>query len=68
MFCFIVVELVPPDIEKELRSIYLSLAELLKHFWRSFPAITPQQEEKATQMHEALQRFQMAKLVPFEVS
>lgn len=61
-------ELVPPEVEKELRSLYLSLAELLKHFWRSFPAITLQQEEKATHMHEALQRFQMAKLVPFEVS
>lgn len=59
-------QLVPPEVEKELRSLYLSLTELLKHFWRSFPAITAQQEEKATQMHEALQRFQIAKLVPFE--
>lgn len=61
-------ELVPPDVEKELRFLYLSLSELLKHFWNSFPAITPQQEQKAVQMHEALQRFQQAKLIPFEVS
>ncbi|XP_063708505.1 general transcription factor IIH subunit 1 [Culicoides brevitarsis] len=59
-------QLVPPDVEKELRFLYLSLSELLKHFWNSFPAITPQQEQKAVQMHEALQRFQQAKLQPFE--
>lgn len=58
----------PPDVEKELRFLYSSLSELLKHFWNSFPAMTPQQEQRAIQMHEALQRFHAAKLVPFEVS
>lgn len=59
-------QLVPPDIEKEIRNLYLSLLELLKHFWRCFPPTTPQQETQAVRMHEALQRFSMAKLKPFE--
>ncbi|XP_017472869.1 PREDICTED: general transcription factor IIH subunit 1 isoform X1 [Rhagoletis zephyria] len=59
-------QLVPPDFEKDLRNLYLSLSELLKHFWNSFPPTTAEAEEKAMRMHEALQRFKMAKLVPFE--
>lgn len=60
-------ELVPPDVEKDLRNLYLSLAELLKHFWSAFPPTNPDLEAKAIRMHEALQRFKMAKLSPFEV-
>ncbi|XP_055536075.1 general transcription factor IIH subunit 1 [Wyeomyia smithii] len=59
-------QLVPPDIEKEIRNLYLSLLELLKHFWKCFPPTTPQLETQASRMHEALQRFSMAKLKPFE--
>uniref|UniRef100_A0A8D8AW16 General transcription factor IIH subunit 1 n=1 Tax=Culex pipiens TaxID=7175 RepID=A0A8D8AW16_CULPI len=59
-------QLVPPDIEKEIRNLYLSLLELLKHFWKCFPPTSPQQETQAVRMHEALQRFTMAKLKPFE--
>lgn len=59
-------QLVPPEVEKEIRNLYLSLSELLKHFWNSFPPTTPECESKAVRMHEALQRFQMAKLKPFE--
>ncbi|XP_055839241.1 general transcription factor IIH subunit 1 [Episyrphus balteatus] len=59
-------QLVPPDVEKELRHLYLSLSELLKHFWSAFPTTTPELETKAVRMHEALQRFKMAKLSPFE--
>lgn len=58
----------PPENQKELRNLYLSLCELLKHFWHSFPPTTPELEAKAIRMHEALQRFQMARLKPFEVS
>lgn len=58
----------PPDIEKDLRNLYLSLCELLRHFWNAFPPTTPELEAKAVKMHEALLRFQMAKLKPFEVS
>lgn len=59
-------QLVPPDIEKEIRNLYLSLLELLKHFWKCFPPTTPQLEAQAIRMHETLQRFSMAKLKPFE--
>ncbi|XP_055621631.1 general transcription factor IIH subunit 1 [Toxorhynchites rutilus septentrionalis] len=59
-------QLVPPDIEKEIRNLYMSLLELLKHFWKCFPPTTPQLEEQAVRMHETLQRFSMAKLKPFE--
>lgn len=58
----------PPEVQKELRNLYLSLCELLKHFWHSFPPTSPEMEAKAIRMHEALQRFQMARLKPFEVS
>lgn len=60
-------ELVSPDVEKELRSLYLSLNELLKHFWHSFPPTTPEAEAKIVKMHEAIHRFQVAKVKPFEV-
>ena len=52
--------------EKELRSLYLAQGELLRHFWHSFPPTTPDLEAKVVRMHEALQRFQLAKLKPFE--
>lgn len=64
---FFNLELVPPDFEKDLRNLYLALSELLKHFWHCFPPTTPDLESKALKMHEALQRFKMAKLQPFEV-
>ncbi|XP_075167316.1 transcription factor B1 [Haematobia irritans] len=59
-------QLVPPDFEKDLRNLYLALSELLKHFWHCFPPTTQELEAKALRMHEALQRFKMAKLQPFE--
>lgn len=65
VFCF--VELVPDDIEKEVRHLYLALCELLSHFWRCFPTTTQQQEQKAVKMHDALHRFHAVKLKPFEV-
>lgn len=63
-----ITELIPKDLEKELRNVYVCTCELLRHFWRSFPPTTPQLEEKAIRMHEALHRFHSAKLKPFEVS
>uniref|UniRef100_A0A6P7F0M8 General transcription factor IIH subunit 1 n=1 Tax=Diabrotica virgifera virgifera TaxID=50390 RepID=A0A6P7F0M8_DIAVI len=60
------VKLVPPDIEKEVRNLYLALCELLKHFWKCFPPTTPNTEAKLIKMHEALNRFHTAKLKPFE--
>ncbi|KAF2882657.1 hypothetical protein ILUMI_23521 [Ignelater luminosus] len=59
-------QLVPSDIEKDVRNLYLSLCELLNHFWKCFPPTTPALEQKAIKMHEALHKFQGAKLKPFE--
>ncbi|KAH0550539.1 general transcription factor IIH subunit 1 [Cotesia glomerata] len=59
-------QLIPPELEKELRNVYVSLCELLKHFWRSFPPTTPQLEEKVVRMHETLRKFHNSKLTPFE--
>ncbi|EDX07072.1 general transcription factor IIH subunit 1 [Drosophila simulans] len=59
-------QLVPNDFQRELRHLYLSLSELLKHFWSCFPPTTEELETKLQRMHETLQRFKMAKLVPFE--
>lgn len=62
------VELVPADIEKEVRNLYLALCELLSHFWKCFPPTNSQTEQKVVKMHEALHRYHTAKLKPFEVS
>ncbi|XP_057659813.1 general transcription factor IIH subunit 1 [Diorhabda carinulata] len=59
-------QLVPPDIENEVRNLYLALCELLKHFWRCFPPTTATREATLVKMHEALNRFHTAKLKPFE--
>ncbi|EZA51786.1 hypothetical protein DMN91_004401 [Ooceraea biroi] len=59
-------QLIPKDLEKEFRNVYVCACELLRHFWRSFPPTTPQLEEKAVRMHDALHRFHSAKLKPFE--
>ncbi|XP_060530583.1 general transcription factor IIH subunit 1 [Cylas formicarius] len=59
-------QLVPSDIEKEVRNLYLALCELLAHFWKCFPPTTSNSEQKVMKMHEALQRFQTVKLKPFE--
>ncbi|XP_054268650.1 general transcription factor IIH subunit 1-like [Macrosteles quadrilineatus] len=59
-------QLVPAPLEKELRNLYLSGCELLRHFWLCFPPTTPQLQEKVEKMHDALHRFHSAKLKPFE--
>lgn len=61
-------ELVPSDIEKEVRNLYLAICELLHHFWRCFPPTTPNAEVKLMKMHEALNRFHTVKIKRFEVS
>ncbi|XP_049860635.1 general transcription factor IIH subunit 1 [Schistocerca gregaria] len=59
-------QLVPPDLEKELKNLYMSMCELLRHFWACFPPTTTTLEQKAAHMHEALHRFHSARLKPFE--
>lgn len=65
---FLYIELVPAALEKDLRNLYMSGCELLRHFWLCFPPTTPQLQEKAIRMHEALHRFHSARLKPFEVN
>ncbi|XP_064480943.1 general transcription factor IIH subunit 1-like [Ornithodoros turicata] len=57
---------VPEDVQRELRSTYVALQELLRHFWSCFPTTTPQLEEKVVNMRSTLERFQYAKLQPFQ--
>lgn len=59
-------ELVPANLENEIRNQYLALCELLHHFWKCFPPSTSNLEQKAVKLHEALQRYHSAKLKPFE--
>ncbi|KAJ9590600.1 hypothetical protein L9F63_016370 [Diploptera punctata] len=59
-------QLVPTELERELKNVYMSLCELFRHFWSSFPPTTPALEAKAVRMHEALHRFHSARLKPFE--
>ena len=44
------------------------MCELLRHFWSCFPPTTKTLEEKASNVHESLHRFELAKLKPFEVN
>lgn len=59
-------QLVPVTVEKDLRQLYVSLGELLRHFWSCFPVTTPALEEKLMKTHDSLQKFQNAKIKPFE--
>ncbi|XP_013414327.1 general transcription factor IIH subunit 1 [Lingula anatina] len=55
-------QMVPAEIQQELRSLYLALCELLRHFWSCFPTTTKALEEKVVRMKANLERFQSAKL------
>ncbi|XP_054710807.1 general transcription factor IIH subunit 1-like [Uloborus diversus] len=57
---------VPVEIQNEMKQLYCALSELLRHFWCCFPTTTPQLEEKVTSMQGSLQRFEYAKLQPFQ--
>lgn len=57
---------VPPDLDKELRHLYIAARELLKSFWSSFPVTTKEAEEKVTKAHDCLQRFYRVKVKPME--
>lgn len=59
-------QLVPVDIEKEFRGLYLTICELLRHFWACFPPTTPALEEKLVRMYDALRKFHQTKLNTFE--
>lgn len=41
-------EMVPTDVQGELKHLYAAAGELLRHFWACFPVNTPFLEEKVT--------------------
>ncbi|KAK1789700.1 hypothetical protein P4O66_015599 [Electrophorus voltai] len=59
-------QLVPVDIQSELKHLYTAAGELLRHFWSCFPVNTPFLEEKVVKMQSNLERFQSTKLHPFQ--
>ncbi|CAH2325699.1 general transcription factor IIH subunit 1 [Pelobates cultripes] len=59
-------QMVPNDIQSELKHLYVAVGELLRHFWSCFPVNTPFLEEKVIKMKSNLERFQITKLCPFQ--
>uniref|UniRef100_A0AAY4DCY2 General transcription factor IIH subunit 1 n=1 Tax=Denticeps clupeoides TaxID=299321 RepID=A0AAY4DCY2_9TELE len=59
-------QLVPNDVQGELKHLYSAAGELLRHFWSCFPVNTPFLEEKVVKMKSNLERFQVTKLRPFQ--
>uniref|UniRef100_A0A4W3IEC3 General transcription factor IIH subunit 1 n=1 Tax=Callorhinchus milii TaxID=7868 RepID=A0A4W3IEC3_CALMI len=58
-------QMVPADVQVELKHLYVAVAELLRHFWSCFPVNTPFLEDKVGKMMNNLERFQITKLRPF---
>jgi len=56
----------PLSVQADLRQLYSSVCELIRHFWDAFPPNTPELAEKARKMYETLQKFQSMKVRPFE--
>ncbi|TRY95995.1 hypothetical protein DNTS_002157 [Danionella cerebrum] len=59
-------QLIPSDIQSELKHLYTAAGELLRHFWSCFPVNTPFLEEKVVKMKTNLEKFQLTKLRPFQ--
>ncbi|XP_075784224.1 general transcription factor IIH subunit 1 [Pelodiscus sinensis] len=59
-------QMVPNDVQSELKHMYVAVGELLRHFWSCFPVNTPFLEEKVVKMKSNLERFQVTKLCPFQ--
>ena len=43
---FVSEELVPAEIQQEVKQLYSALCELLRHFWSCFPVTSKTLEEK----------------------
>nr|CAH0099157.1 unnamed protein product [Daphnia galeata] len=54
------------ELQKELKELYVSLSEILKHFWAAFPPTSPELVQKTNRMIDALHKFNQAKLSPYE--
>lgn len=48
MMLFSSLEMIPTDIQGELKHLYVAAGELLRHYWSCFPVNTPFLEEKVT--------------------
>ncbi|ESO86947.1 hypothetical protein LOTGIDRAFT_207033 [Lottia gigantea] len=59
-------QMIPKDIQQEIRQQYSALCELLRHFWNCFPVSSKFLEEKVVKMRSTLERFQLAKLNPLK--
>lgn len=59
-------QMVPTEVQGELKHLYAAAGELLRHFWSCFPVNTPFLEEKVMKMKSNLERFQMTKVRPFQ--
>ncbi|XP_064634667.1 general transcription factor IIH subunit 1-like [Lineus longissimus] len=59
-------QMVPQDLQQEIKQSYSALCELLRHFWMCFPTNTKFLEEKVIRMQSNLERFQQAKLNPLK--
>jgi len=42
------VEMVPEEIQQEMKNLYCALCELLRHFWACFPTTTKALEDKVS--------------------
>ena len=43
----------PESVQQDLKILYGSVSELLRHFWACFPPTTTQLQEKAIKMHKS---------------
>uniref|UniRef100_T1JKT1 BSD domain-containing protein n=1 Tax=Strigamia maritima TaxID=126957 RepID=T1JKT1_STRMM len=57
---------VPQQVHDELKNLYSAVCELLRHFWSCFPVNSEFLEQKVVRMRDNLERFQYAKLKPFQ--
>ena len=47
-------EMVPSEVQAELKHLYTAAGELLRHFWSCFPVNTPFLEEKVSELLQAV--------------
>ncbi|KAH3877055.1 hypothetical protein DPMN_000911, partial [Dreissena polymorpha] len=59
-------QMVPENMQQELKQNYNALCELLRHFWACFPVSSQLLEDKVVKMKSTLERFHMAKLNPLK--
>ena len=49
------------ELQNELKQLYASLSEILRHFWTDFPPSTPERVEQLKRKAGALNRFDKVK-------